>query len=177
MAKDTYKLSFLSCWLIMAFFCFGCGASARKQNSPSAADVKPSPVSQQDPADALDPLCCSPYASEGLKKAWLTFIQDGRYRLARKNAFEYIWGDLGYDFDPNYKHLAALVVDTTRTDPNRYSVVIFSSPNGANGQYKQYWLYRDRDTPNTEISRASGYLFVDGCSVRWNRQRKQYACS
>jgi len=139
----------------------------------TAAVPSPTPL---DPA-AKDPLCCDPYANDDLKHAWANFTRDGRYKLARDFAYLYSWGDLGHPYETGHKHLTVLVVDTTKTEPNRFGVVIFSAPEGEGGRYKQYWFYRDRDTPNADIHGGSGYLFVDGCSVRWNASRKQYLCT
>jgi hypothetical protein len=129
-----------------------------------------------DPA-AKDPVCCGSYANDDVKRAWADFTHDGKYKLARDHAYVYSWGDLGHPYEDNHQHLTVLVVDTTKTDRNRYSVVIFTAPEGEGGRYRQYWFYRDRDTPNAELGGASGYLFVEGCSVRWNTSRQKYICT
>jgi hypothetical protein len=82
-------------------------------------------------------------------------------------------------------HLAAIVVDTTKQDDNRFSLVIFSPPKDKKDVFETHWFYRDRDLSKTTVNRASGYFYVteyfdDGtqnsCSVAWNPKRKQFEC-
>ena len=82
-------------------------------------------------------------------------------------------------------HLAAIVVDTTKTDDNRFSLIIFSPPKDRKGSFETHWLYRDRDLSKSTVGRQSGSAYVteyldDGtsksCQVRWNKQRKLFLC-
>jgi hypothetical protein len=162
------KIIFTCSLLLLVVACKSAPVSRTIAVAPSSTPADPS---------AKDPVCCDPYTNDDLKHAWADFTRDGRYKLARDFAYLYSWGDLGHPYETGHKHLTVLVVDTTKTEPNRYGVVIFSAPEGEGGRYKQYWFYRDRDTPNADIHGASGYLFVDGCSVRWKGSSKQYVCT
>jgi len=85
-------------------------------------------------------------------------------------------GDLGHPYEADHQHLTVLVVDSKKKEPNRYSVVIFTAPQGEGGRYQRYWFYRDCNTPNADLHGVSGYLFVDGCSVRWKKSGHAYVC-
>jgi len=146
------------------------------KSAPVASVVAVSSPTPNDPA-AKDPVCCHEYSSNELKQAWAAFTRDGRYKLARDFGYVYSWGDLGHPYETDHEHLTVLVIDTTKTDPHRYSVVIFTAPQGEGGRYKQYWFYRNRDTPKVDLHGVSGYLFVDGCSVRWKASRSAYVCT
>ncbi len=180
--------------LSVFFFVALCACTASISTSPSPAPTpSPQPTSaieqQTSSNDSIDPTCCDPYTNDALKNAWQTFTKDGRYRLARKSsdsrAFAFTWGDLGYDYQSSYHHLAAIVEDTSQTDGARLGVVIFSAPNGGNGTYRTYWLLRDRDLSQPSFFTTSGYLELhtlgnDGspeiCDIRWNPRLKQYYC-
>ncbi len=144
--------------------------------------------------------------TEGLRETWQRFTANGQYRLAQTSDFRfperakegalrslpanpipfvYIWGDLNYKKRVADDHLAAIVVDTTKQDDNRFSLVIFSPPKGKEDVYETHWFYRDRDLSKTTVNRASGYFYVteyfdDGteksCSVAWNPKQKQFEC-
>jgi|SRR6267143_2243800 len=165
--------------LVAALCCSIAAMSCKKAGTEALSSVssKTQPSPTNDDPSAYDPVCCSPYTSDGLKKAWDGFRQNGRFKVARDHSYEYIWADLGYDFDGSFKHLAVLVTDSMKSGPGHYGVVIFSAPDGGNGSYKQYWLHAIQTDAETEIRRASGYLFVDGCSVRWSRSKAEYVCS
>lgn len=144
--------------------------------------------------------------SPSLQKEWRRFTASGQYRLAqlsdmrfsdedKENVYRnigknpvpyvYIWGDLNYGKRPDANHLAAIVVNTTRTDENRFSLVLFSPPKDKKDAYELHWLDRDRDLSRTTVHRASGSLHIvehlaDGsqkvCRARWNKRKKQYEC-
>ena len=163
----------LSIVLICLMAAMSCKKTSTDSFGSSQSNVQPSPAIDE---SAFDPLCCSPYASDGLRKAWKEFGQNGRFKVARAHSYEYIWGDLSDDFDGAFKHLAVLISDSMKSGPDQYGVVIFSAPSGGNGSYKQYWLHAVQAKADTQIGRASGYLFVDGCSVRWSRAKGEYVC-
>jgi hypothetical protein len=163
------KILFASLLLIVVAACRS-ALVTQVANAPSRT------ATPSDPA-AKDPVCCQEYTNDQLKQAWADFTRDGRYKLARDFAYVYSWGDLGHPYETGHKHLTVLVADTTKSDPNRYGVVIFSAPEGEGGRYKQYWFYRDRDTPNVDIHGVSGYLFGGDCSVRWKTSRNAYVCT
>jgi len=101
--------------------------------------------------------------------------------------FAYCWGRLGYDPYPDrFYHLAAIVVDTQRTDDARFGLVIFSAPKNGNGAYQPYWLYRDKDLSRTVVWTGSGDLMVgeyrddgarDASFIHWDVQRKQFVAT
>lgn len=182
-------LQVLSLFLFVAF----CACSASRSTSQSLEpgyQPQTTPIQQPtESTDSIDPTCCDPYANEELKKAWQTFTKYGRYRLARRasdsRAYAYTWGDLGYAYESNHHHLAAIVEDTSQTDNARFGAVIFSAPNGENGTYHAYWLLRDRDLSQASFFTASGYLELhmlgkngsaEICDIRWNPRLKQYYC-
>jgi hypothetical protein len=141
--------------------------------------------------------------NQGIDVAWHAFTKDARYRLARKEDFKsparvfgadslnsifaYCWGRIGYDPHPNHwYHLAAIVVDTQRTDAARFGLVIFSAPKNGNGTYQPHWLYRERDLSRTVVWTGSGDLMVgdyrddgsrDVSFVQWDIRRKQYVAT
>jgi len=178
---------------ILLFLMANCACSASKSTSqlvgPDESPQK-TPVQQaNESTDSADPTCCDPYTNEEVKKAWQSFIKDGRYRLARKSSngppYSFTWGDLGYDYESNHHHLAAIIEDTSRTDNTRFGAIVFSAPNGANGAYRTYWLFHDRDLSQASFFTASGYLELhmlgnsgstEICDIRWNPRLKQYYC-
>jgi hypothetical protein len=101
--------------------------------------------------------------------------------------YSYAWGDLGYDADPSQSyHLAVIVVETTRSDRNRFGLVIFSAPRGGNGSYTPYWILRDTDLSRAFFSGFSGYLELvvnndngsrKGCDIRWSNKAKTFICA
>lgn len=152
----------------------------------------------------------TPYEADqftnGLRETWQRFTASGQYRLAQPSdmcfpnraeeaaslglpenpiPFTYIWGDLNYKKRVDDNHLAVIVVDTTKTDDNRFSLVIFSPPEGKKDAFETHWFYRDRDLSKTTISRASGSFYIaqyfddgtrESCSVAWNPKQKQFEC-
>ena len=157
----------LACWLIL--FVAGCKTAPPQQTVGVPIPTPPDPA-------AKDPVCCGPYSNEAIKRAWADFTRDGRYKLARDHAYLYSWGNLNHFYYDNHQHLTVSVVDTTKTEPNRYGVVIFTAPESDGGRYRHYWFYRDRAVP-AALSGASGYLFIDGCSVLWNASHQKYVCT
>lgn len=108
--------------------------------------------------EITDPTCCGLASSncEGLAEAWRKFTESGQFRLARTDEmnfpesvkreratdwksvsrpFQYAWGRRGFDTEKD--HLVAIVVDTSRQDPERFSMVIFSCLSGSN-EYRPY---------------------------------------
>lgn len=181
----------------------GCNSSATRPSIASAPEKKErAPPPPQPPKPRVtDPTATGESNSEALRKAWQRLTANGQYRLAqmedmrfseaaiRTNEIDhtyyvYIRGDLAYKKRVEDNLLAAIVVDTTRNDENRFGLVIFS-PLEDSKDYKIHWLYRERDLSRTTVSRASGSFFVseyldDGsrrtCSVHWYRSRKQFEC-
>jgi hypothetical protein len=141
-------------------------------NTPSAQTTRPA----NEVTYGTDPTCCGlvSAANEGIDKAWHSFTADGRYRLALKedlksparefgsdslnSIFAYCWGRLGTKSVKN--HLAAIVVDTSRNDADRFGLVIFSAANDGDDSYKSYWVYQERDLSRSVVWTGSGDLMV-----------------
>lgn len=143
---------------------------------------------------------------ENIKPIWKDFVSEENYRLAQPSdmtfseaakselpgqgktpipPYVYAWGDLGFDKRIEDDHLAAIVVDTTKTGNDKFGLVIFSPVKNTKDKYEINWLYRDVDLSKITLSRASGELYVatfsdDGsrkaCSVNWNRKLKKFEC-
>lgn len=140
---------------------------------------------------------------EAEKEAWRLFTKSGQYRVAGKNDFHlseaakkvqpndvekattrpYVGGDINHD--GAYNDFAVIVVDTTKSEPARFGLVIFNQPAERNGSYETHWLYRDRDLSKTILEWWSGGLAVreyrdDGsyqyCYVNWDQRAKAYSC-
>lgn len=193
--------------LFPAIFSVACNSTASSLNEVSTT-VEPSPTQPEtaatpfvDPVTSLD----ANKFTDGLRETWRRFTASGQYRLAQVSdmrfpdraekaalrslpenpiPFVYIWGDLNYDKRVEDDHLAAIVVDTTRQDNDRFSLVIFS-PSKDKDVFETHWFYRDRNLSKTTVNRASGYFYVneyfeDGrensCSVIWNPKQKQFEC-
>ena len=184
----------------------GSGACSSSRFQPPNSTATPVPVQTKQQEYVADPTCCGlmSVGNQGIDVAWHTFTKDGRYRLARKDDFKspsrafgsddplnsifaYCWGRLGYDLNPDrWYHLAAIVVDTQRTDDARFGLVIFSAPKNGDGTYQPYWLYRERDLSRTVVWTGSGDLLVaeyrddgsrDVSFVQWNPLRKQFVAT
>lgn len=195
--------------LLTAAFSVGCNSTVSSSGEVPKAAIQSAPEQPK----AEDTQFVEPVTSleahkftAGLREAWRRFTAGGQYRLAQPSdmrfpekakeaprrslpenpiPFTYIWGDLGYKKRAADDHLAAIVVDTTRQDNNRFSLVIFSPPEGKKDVFEMHWFYRDQDLSKTIVTRTSGSCNVidyldDGtqkvCSVVWNRSRKQFEC-
>jgi len=140
---------------------------------------------------------------ESEKEAWLLFTKDGRYRVAQPEEFQfpdaarklqgsdldkaskypYVGGDINRD--GAYHDFAAIVVDTTRTDPHRFSLVIFSQPTDRSDVYKTQLLFSERDLSKTLLEWWSAGLAVreyhddgtyDYCVVKSDSEFRSYSC-
>lgn len=137
----------------------------------------------------------------GMLKAWRRVDGYGKYRIARpddsklpeqfketgdwdyiKRAFErpFMTGEL----NGNHHHnLVLLAVDQTKTDPERFSIIIFIGR--AANRYEVHWMRRDEDLSRLIINRHSGDIALqefkeDGthsfCDIEWESQLKSYTC-
>lgn len=195
--------------LFAATFSFACSSTATQPGEVLKAEgqteTKQAEVNSNSSVEPITSIDAYKF-SDSLEETWRRFTASGQYRLAQNsdmrfsdNAKEnlskngtsepfplvYIWGDLNYNKRVEDDHLAAIVVDTTKTDNNRFSLVIFSPPKGKKDVYETHWFYRNRDLSKTTVNRASGSFFVteyldDGtqksCSVVWNTKQKQFEC-
>jgi hypothetical protein len=134
---------------------------------------------------------------QNFQKAWREFIADARYRLAcdtdsalsddaknRQSWYVFNYGNWNYPKRDYEEHFAAIVVGTTRSDPNRFGLVIFSPPKGGKNNYEINWLYKDRDLSKASVGMASGGGYVTNntdvdeksCFFRWNRSKRVFEC-
>jgi hypothetical protein len=134
-------------------------------------------------------------------KAWKRVADYDKYGVARVEDFriperfrkERYWGDIegalehpymSGEMNGNYnENLALLAVDRARTDPERFSIILFIGR--AANRYEVHWLYRNRDLSRYTISRHSGNIYLqefreDGttsaCDIQWDSGLKAYTC-
>jgi hypothetical protein len=139
---------------------------------------------------------------KNMEAAWKQFVASGQYRLAcdsdgdlseiakypegyTRSWYMFNYGNWNYPKRDYEDHLAAIVVDTTRNDASRFSLVIFSPPRREKNNYEINWLYRERDLSRASVGMSSGSVWVDDdlsvkkekvCSIRWNRIEKIFEC-
>ena len=120
-----------------------------------------------------------------MSRAWRNFERSQKYRLAqpgetKSRPYFIWWGAEAYQGD---EYLIAIVVDPSRTDPNRYGAVVVAAPESQGGKYRAYWVTREENMEHCDISVASGSLFVsckreDGTeevrSLGWYRSRRGF---
>jgi hypothetical protein len=81
----AFRLGILSS--ITAFIFSGCVSSASKHNQTSHVEASNISPLQSAGADRLGCIEKDRYSPTGLRKAWRSFIADGRYRIAREDDF------------------------------------------------------------------------------------------
>jgi hypothetical protein len=83
----------------------------------------------------------------------------------------------------NHENLVMLAVDQTRTDTQRFAIILFVGR--ATKAYEVHWLWRDEDLSRYAIGRHSGDIYLeefreDGahsvCDIEWESRLKSYAC-
>ncbi len=93
------------------------------------------------------------------------------------------WGASGYRGTAGKDFLVAIVVDSSRSDPNRYGLVVLAAPTSEGPYYKTYWVLREEDMESYLISPASGSLYMecfrrDGSEqtkeIIWDRKARQF---
>ena len=126
-----------------------------------------------------------PENNKELERAWANFRRSQKYRLAQPGETKHMpyliwWGTEAYH---GAEFLVAIVVDPSRTDQNRYGLVVIGAPKSDGGKYKTYWVERERELVNCEISPASGSVFFDCVrpdgtkethSLAWFRSRRKF---
>jgi hypothetical protein len=115
--------------------------------------------------------------------AWKRVPDHDLYRVARDDDFSVPggnkfteWGELNGNYGQNY---VLIVVNRTRTDSNRFSLVLFIDRSGK--RYDIYWPYRDADLSAYTVGRHSGdvYLVESGRfigDIQWDRKQQKYVC-
>ena len=142
--------------------------------------------------------------NHALKQAWRTFEASHQYRLAQSsdrnlspaarervnsNSVNQIipsliwWGARGYRGATNKDFLVAIVVDSSRSDPNRFGLIVLAEPTSEGQSYKTYWVVREEDMESYLISPASGSVYVECFSrdgseqtkeIIWDRKSRQF---
>jgi hypothetical protein len=167
--------------------------------SPDVLSISPRSYSQSPGAESHDPT--NGWMIGATATAWQDFIRNGQYRWAGENDFRFpSWAQQRYRPDLeraanrpiqaghikgsyDSTEVALIVVDTTREDSNRYSVVIFSEKRLA---CEIKWLFQDMDLSRVQLGWSSGETLGiseyrdDGsrwhCFVKWNPTTGEYAC-
>jgi hypothetical protein len=188
--------------LLMSVSCL-----AKEQAIVPKNDSSPTPLSQSQQADISWPSDPTEFATDdnvGLKREWTNFERAQQYRLARPSdrrlspaaitrvntnnpnqviPFLTWWGVRGFTSNDSKDVLVAIVVDPSRSDHNRYGLVVLASPASERGAYKVYWVAREEDMESHLISPASGSIFIecfrrDGSEqtkqLAWDRKSKQF---
>ena len=138
-------------------------------------------------------------------EAWKKFIESGKYRAATANDFNFsdlaknhlrdmfeegwyarvdhpaITGNISRRH--GFKDLAVIVVDASRSDSNRFSVVIFDFEPDNKETTSVHWLLRDRNLSSAILSWHANWPVLvfyhqDGSSdpyyINWNEATKAY---
>ena len=174
-----------------------------KTQKPSSAEplkvaLTPTPTPtpavswSEDPTDSV-------IDNEALKLAWKKFLKSQKYRLAKpsdrnltpaalartlsNSPYLIWWGASGYRGFAGKDFLVAIVVDPSRSDSNRYGLVVLAAVASEGKDYKAYWVSREEDMESYLISPASGSVFVerfrrDGSQetkmLTWQRKSRQF---
>lgn len=138
-------------------------------------------------------------------KAWLKFIEDGKHRAAKgedfkfseaekselRSMFEGEWyprinhpaltGNISRRH--GFKDLAIIVVDSTKSDSDRFSVVIFNAGREKRETPSVHWLQRNCDLSSALLSWHNNWPVLvfyrengssDPYYINWNENTKQY---
>jgi hypothetical protein len=166
------------------------GTSVSELDPPSPTTIATPPQIDLEDSDV-------PYMwNRPLEQAWKEFVRGSNYRVARLNDMQFsdqaksLLVDLHMRFWKSQystnKGLAVIVVDVTKTESNRFGLVVFRPGYHSNTEtYKPYWLFRDRDLSRSALQQISSTLKLyemedDGsykyCEIEWNRRREEYIC-
>jgi hypothetical protein len=207
----TLQNSFLILLLSFAtIFAVACTSKAQLSEPIVAPQQSPKQTREIRPCETepIYSLITNDDTSKNMKAAWKQFILNGRYRLACDSDADFAldavepktiesysidkqsrsitnWGDWNYPRRAYDDHLAVIVIDTTRTDANRFGLVVFSAPKTKKNTYDVNWLYQNRDLSRASVGMASGSGWVqdyttDGkrnfCWIVWNKNQKIFEC-
>jgi hypothetical protein len=190
-------LYFIAASLLLFASCVTKEQVRTNQQSPVTAPSQQTNVSwSADPTEFTD--------NDALKQAWRNFEASHQYRLAQSshrnlspaarervnsNSVNQIipsliwWGAKGYRGTANKDFLVAIVVDSSRSDPNRYGLIVLAAPRSEGPSYKTYWVLREEDMESYLISPASGSVYMecfrrDGSQqtkeITWERKLRQF---
>jgi hypothetical protein len=175
----------------------------KKQVQSSAPAVASPSPSQQTVSWSSDPTVYMT-DNEPLRRAWMDFERSQKYQLAKPSdrilssaaadrvssnnpnqikPFLGWWGAHGFVNGDTKDFLVAIVVDPTRSDANRYGLVVIAKPKSEGAAYNVYWVVREEDMESYLISPASGSVFMecfrrDGTEqtkeLAWDRKSRQF---
>ncbi len=150
-------------------------------------------------SEDLDKFISSDDAREALSK----IFAENKFRLARKDDFKipdwawkseskvdidnsinrpYMAGDINGDNQlPDY---AFIIVDTKKTDSNRFSLIVFNRPTNFSDDYKAEWIMKDQDLSAAILSwdreklqlTRYGSKTADRCALIWDKEKSAYSC-
>lgn len=199
--EQTTTIFFCLLGLVLLTACGSAPVGQRAVDASAAQSPKPEPTAPSDltsmPSGIFDE------NSERALEAWRMFTADGRYRVARAEDFKippaamkqegdsitlaikfaYVGEDINRD--ALHRDRAFMVVDTTRSDPARFGLVIFNEPRDTKILPEPHWVYREKDLSRTVMFWASSELLLveyhdngsyDVCRVKWDRSRQEYSC-
>lgn len=195
--KKIYHLFFIAVFLLLFVSCAKKEQVRTSQPVPISSPLRIANVSwSADPTEFTD--------NVALKHAWRRFESSQQYRLAQSSdrnlspaARERVnsngenqiipsliwWGARGYRGTPGKDFLVAIVVDPSRSDQNRYGLVVLAAPTSEGSSYKTYWLLREEDMESYLISPSSGGVYMecyrrDGSEqskeIIWDRKLRQF---
>jgi hypothetical protein len=103
--------------------------------------------------------------------------------IERAIEFAYVGEDINRD--GLYKDRAFIVVDTTRTDPAKFGLVIFNELKDKTNLPEPQLGDREKDLSRAAMSWASGELILsiyhedgtyDLCRIKWDGSQQRYSC-
>lgn len=183
MIRYLLQLMFAVCALVALVSC-----STQKAKTPGpavTANSNATPTPRGRPIWTATDLALMIEDKKEMKRAWAKFERSQKYRLAQPGETEFSpfliwWGVEAYQ-GPDF--LLAIVVDPSRTDPNRYGLVVIAAPKSDGGKYKSYWVAREQDMSKCEFSPHSGGVSfscvradgtTESSSFAWFRSRRQF---
>jgi hypothetical protein len=197
---SAIRMRLLIIYLISAVTLASVSCKTQKPPLAEAHPVASSPTPRlagswsEDPTDSV-------IDNEALRLAWKRFEKSQKYRLAkpsdpnltaaalaRTNSNQATpsliwWGTRGYRGFIGKDFLVAIVVDPSRSDPNRFGLVVLAAIASEGKDYKTYWVSREEDMESYLISPASGSVFMecfrrDGSQetklLTWERTSRQF---
>jgi hypothetical protein len=91
-----------------------------------------------------------------------------------------------FNLDGNYSDLAVIIVDTTKSDPERFGLIIFNAQKNKKALYTLHWLFQNRDLSKMVLSGIKDRLIINELrddgelvnhSVVWDSTQKKYICN
>jgi hypothetical protein len=183
-----------------------CSCNVESDHPPVIADPQPSVQPKQSANESENSMPTGIFDQDPVgADAWRLFTEEGRYRVARTKDFKipkaasenkdhrqdverainfaYVGEDINRD--GLYKDRAFIVVDTTRSDPAKFGLVIFNEREDKARLPEPHWIYRERDMSKTVMSWAGGEIILveyhddgtyDLCRIKWDRSAQKYSC-